>query len=420
MSFDYVRTIASNHKESFVQIRKIFFLTFLLATQTIHIKASFVGSFQQVAGSPFAAGNSPAWSEFTPLVSGNMFVGVPNYNDASVTMYSLNQTTGFLTQVTGSPFATGNQPAFLRFSPLVSGNVFAGVVNHNDDNVSVYLLNQSTGALAPVTGSPFPTGAGPYGIDFSLASGTLLCAICNAGDSTLVTYTVNQSTGEFFAVDTAATGAGTYLVAFSPVTLANKLFAAVTNEDDNTVSVFEVDQLSGLLTPVTGSPFATGNRPIGIEFTPVVSGNLFAAVTNANDNTVSVYSVDQTTGVFSQVPGSPFPAGSDPNAIAFSPLIQGNLYAAVVNFNVLFSRSGNNGVSVYQVDQLTGAFTPLGDSPFGTGTQPDGIAYSSILPNGKIFAVVANFGSNNTSLFEVLTQASPTCSTIPLFLTING
>ncbi|MBV8997018.1 MAG: beta-propeller fold lactonase family protein [Pseudonocardiales bacterium] len=80
-----------------------------------------------------------------------------------------------------------------------------------------------------------------------------------------------------------ATGAKPSSVAFSP---SGRLLA-VANAYDNTVSVFSVGA-GGTLSPATGSPFATGRNPVSVAFSP---SGLLLAVAHANDNTVSVFSV---------------------------------------------------------------------------------------------------------------------------------
>ena len=92
--------------------------------------------------------------------------------------------------------------------------------------------------------------------------------------------------------------------------ISGNLFAAVANFNDNTVSVYGVNQTTGAFTEVSGSPFATGTNPYTVEFSPNISGNLFAAVANLNSNNVSVYDVNIATGAFTEVAGSPYAAGS--------------------------------------------------------------------------------------------------------------
>jgi len=361
-----------------------------------------VGSFQEIAGSPFAAGAAPASLAYSPIVSGNLFSAVPNFSDNTVSVYQVDQNSGAFSQVAGSPFGTGAEPAWLAFSPVVAGNLFSAIVNFNDNTVSVYNVNQTSGAFTPVANSPFATGSAPYTVAFSpVVSGNLFAAVPNSDGQNVSVYQVDQSTGAFTPVPGSpfATGNGPYTVVFTPLVSGN-LFAAITNYVDNTVSVYSVNQTTGAFTEIAGSPFATGAGPYGIAYSPVVGGNLFAAIVNNTDNTASVYQVNQTTGAFTPVAGSPFVTGAAPNEIAFSPVASGNLFAAAVNFN-------SNNVSVYVVDQTTGAFTEVSGSPFASGTQPDGIAFSPLLTGG-LFAATGNFGSNNASVYQVtLASAVP-------------
>lgn len=377
------------------------YLLCVFVCQSFLLNADVPGTFQQIVGSPFGAGANPASSAYSPIVSGNLFAAIPNFGDNTVSVYSVNQTTGSFTPVVGSPFATGSQPAWQAFSPIASGNLFSAVANFNDNTVSVYEVDQTTGAFIPVAGSPFATGVGPASVEFSpIVAGNLFAAIPNTSDNTVSVYNVNQTTGAFTPVSGSPfpTGSVPNFAAFSPLASGN-LFAAIANFNDNTVSVYEVNQTTGAFTSVPGSPFLTGTTPYSVQFSPLVSGNLFAAVANNSSNNISVYEVNQTTGVFTEVPGSPFAAGVQPNELAFTILPSGNLLAAAVNFIT-------NDVSVYQVNQTTGAFTQIAGSPFATGGAPDGIAFSPLL-SGNLFAAVANFADNTVSVFQVTTQTLP-------------
>jgi 6-phosphogluconolactonase (cycloisomerase 2 family) len=63
-----------------------------------------------------------------------------------------------LTQVAGSPFATGTQPHRVTVDPTAT---FVIVPNVGSNDVSVYQFNSTTGFLTPVAGSPFAAGVGP-------------------------------------------------------------------------------------------------------------------------------------------------------------------------------------------------------------------------------------------------------------------
>ncbi len=73
-------------------------------------------------------------------------------------------------------------------------------------------------------------------------------------------------------------------------------YAYVANYNDATVSVYSIDATTGALAPVTGSPFATGGSPMGPFGVTVTSAGTFAYVPNAADLDVSAYSINGTTG----------------------------------------------------------------------------------------------------------------------------
>jgi 6-phosphogluconolactonase (cycloisomerase 2 family) len=88
-----------------------------------------------------------------------------------------------------------------------------------------------------------------------------------------------------------------------------------TNNDrtPNTLSAFAA-AVDGSLSPVPGSPFATGGSGGGGSVfasnritTAVVKNFLFAG--NGGSDNVSAFSIDPVTGVLTSVPGSPFATG---------------------------------------------------------------------------------------------------------------
>jgi 6-phosphogluconolactonase len=69
---------------------------------------------------------------------------------------------------------------------------------------------------------------------------------------------------------------------------------------------------SGALTPVPGSPFATGREPYSIA---VNAANQCAYVANRFDKNISAYAV-AANGALTPIEGSPFPAGVGPDSVA--------------------------------------------------------------------------------------------------------
>src|ERR1700693_3862757 len=75
---------------------------------------------------------------------------------------------------------------------------------------------------------------------------------------------------------------------------------------------------NGSLDPVPGQPFGAGSAPAGVAFSPLINGALFAAVANGSSDDFSVFQADTTTGVFSTV--GTFSAVNSPNGVTYSPI----------------------------------------------------------------------------------------------------
>ena len=164
------------------------------------------------------------------------------------------------------------------------------------------------------------------------------------------------------------------------------------------MSVFSVDPTTGALTPVAGSPFSTGPRsgPESVAFSP--DGRLLATA-NLNAGTLSVFSVNPSVGMLTRVVGSPFrdpraelSAGSGVASVAFSP--DGRLLAAG-NTNGSGSRPVHS-VSVFSVNPSTGALSPIAGSPFSIPSGVWGVAFS---PVGGLLAT-ANISARSVSVFS--------------------
>jgi 6-phosphogluconolactonase (cycloisomerase 2 family) len=166
----------------------------------------------------------------------------------------------------------------------------------------------------------------------------------------------------------------------------NGSFLYVSNQGSNNVSAYTIGG-TGALTPVTGSPFASGTAPSSVAVSPNGS---FLYVSNQGSNNVSAYTITGGTGVLTPLAslnGNPFAAGTSPSGVAVSP-----------NGDFLYvSNQGSNNVSAYTITVGTGVLTAVAGSPFAAGTSPSGVTVS---PNDA-FLYVSNQGSNNVSAYTV-------------------
>jgi 6-phosphogluconolactonase (cycloisomerase 2 family) len=125
-----------------------------------------------------------------------------------------------------------------------------------------------------------------------------------------------------------------------------------------------INAYNGALTPIACSPFATGTRPVPVAIDPL---DRFAYVGNLDSKNLSAYRISENviapgvnTGVLTTVSGSPFATGTMP-------------YSATVDGSARFlyvANSTANTVSAWLISPATGGLTPLSGSPYAAGANP--------------------------------------------------
>src|SRR5256884_3919181 len=131
---------------------------------------------------------------------------------------------------------------------------------------------------------------------------------------------------------------------------------------DLTISAYAISG-TGALTPVPGSPFpqdpaATGELPVSVAVDPA---GKFVFVANYNYRTVRAYQIDQNSGALTQAPGSPFPAGTNPQSVTVD--LSGKFVYVANGYH-----NANGTVSAYTIEQSNGSLTPIPGSPFTVPT----------------------------------------------------
>ncbi len=187
---------------------------------------------------------------------------------------------------------------------------YAFVVNMSSNSISAFSIDASTGALSPVSGSPFAsTGTTPVAAVVD-PNGTYLY-VANNASNTVSVYAIDASMGSLSEVgEPAGTGNGPFAVLVDP---ANQ-FLYVANKTDSTVSVYSIS--SGELTEISGSPFAVGEEPTSLATDP---GGNFLYATSYADGSVYAFSIESGAGSIAAIGGSPFGAGKGALSIAIDP-----------------------------------------------------------------------------------------------------
>lgn len=128
-----------------------------------------------------------------------------DYGDA----FTINSSSGAITEIAGSPFPLPNNPFSLVVDP--SGN-YLYVVNQNeayqtsyppsqyDGSVSAFSINAASGALAPLAGSPYTDGINPTSIAIDPTGGFAYTAATKyttgyTAFAQILGFSINSSTG---------------------------------------------------------------------------------------------------------------------------------------------------------------------------------------------------------------------------------
>jgi 6-phosphogluconolactonase (cycloisomerase 2 family) len=168
-------------------------------------------------------------------------------------------------------------------------------------------------------------------------------------------FSIDQSTGQLTPVAGSPFGTGIQSPWTEVITPNNSFLYVLSTKSTGSIYGFSVDQNSGALTPLPGSPFSTGTcgtvTPSGTLGTPGPDNMTIASAGKFMYDNCGVYSLDQTNGTVTQVSGQG--PGDWP---VIDPTGQ-FLWAITSNQTACFSC--DVGVQVYSVDSNTGAFTAI-------------------------------------------------------------
>jgi 6-phosphogluconolactonase (cycloisomerase 2 family) len=305
---------------------------------TVDNKTGALGTPASVPGPTLGAGIASAQ---------NRFLYVSDPQNFSIYAFSLDQTTGALTAVPGSPFSVGSLSNFFDPMWLVSGSSLYATGGNWVGGFTI----AANGALTSVPGSPVVTGIGTAQAAFGQTNTNppnyfLYVTDILDPNGTISTLQVTQPTGTLILLP------GTSTQSFSApdgIVFDGVLgpFVFVALNAANKIAAFSVDQ-AGALTAVPGSPFDTGSEPTFLALNP--GQNVLYAV-NRIDATISAYGI-APGGALTPVPGSPFPAGTTPEGIVVA---SDFLYVADTTSNSILG---------YSISPATGALTPVAGSPF--------------------------------------------------------
>jgi 6-phosphogluconolactonase (cycloisomerase 2 family) len=372
-----------------------------------------------------------------------VFASAPSSATTSgVAAFSKNSQTGALSIVTGSPFNERMDGGLLAIDGL---GKFLFVLNPASSNISMFQINASTGALLEVPTSPF---AAVPSINPNQAPVTpVRLAADKSGQFLFVGYRFGSLSGDgavnVFTIDvphlqlvqTQSTDIPSSPIGLSTDPKSLRLYVGLgpnptTGIQDAGTRVFSIDSLTGnlafvgsagggnetgrsiavdpqgrfffdgwglaegfldygLISPADGTSQVSATISLGANVFPnallAESSGKFLYVSQGGS--VFAYSIDQTTGAPTVLPGGPVPLSFSTGTAVADPMGP-----------YIYALASSSAVG-FQVDPLTGALTPIASASAGTqGTL--GIAISgqpiqaSSGPAAVLFPASLDFGAS--------------------------
>ena len=229
------------------------------------------------------------------------------------------------------------------------------------------------------------------------APSEFLYATSNAN---VLVFGVDTSTGALTLEPNGPSAPGGFGIAATP----SASFLYSSNDTAGGVAGFSISQ-TGALSAVDGSPFLLPNDPPYSNLNNVDSlamhpSGQFLYAPDPPANEVVAFGVDSSTGVLTPIPGSPFPAGTQPEQVVVAPSGQ-FLYVSDDD-----TSASAGGIWGFTINSSTGSLTTISGSPFPTlnGLNPDGLV---IHPSGKFLYSAIPYG-NSVEAFTI----DPTSGTL--------
>lgn len=370
--------------------------------------------------------------------SGYMFVTGAQYSQIGA--YKIDHDFGYLTPVTGSPFASGPHPVQ---EAVIPGGRFLAVLNEGSNSVSIYTIggagvlyfqaNYSTSGSNPISMTVSPTGNYLYVVDQVAPDGsgrgdiTVFSIDPSIGKLTLITnantFNTNGSQLPYFEVNykpvqvitgsaSAATGAGGSFVyvldsAYAagagsgvPAACLNAPAGSPCTVPD--VFLYQINNATGQLTLTQNAPLVLNTLP-GAASTIYSSGQYVWIADTANgagSGRILPFTIGGG-GVLQTLVGGPV---NNPSTVPFPDAILANSnthFLYVANFGPGPITQPNSNISAFTIDATNGQLTPLAPDIYPTGAGPIWLAIDST--NQYIYSV--NF-NDNTITGKVIQQTT--------------
>ncbi|MGA3348273.1 MAG: beta-propeller fold lactonase family protein [Candidatus Sulfotelmatobacter sp.] len=307
----------------------------------------FSGVLTQLSESPYSVGSGAQSVVIHP--SGKyLYVANPGQGENDVSLFDINKD-GTVSEVTPRT-AVGTLPFILAMDP---GGNYLYVANVLSNNISVFSIASGSGALTPITGSPFAINLSAKNMQIAPSGNFLYISAPSSPTGVIAAFSVNAGALSLIGVTATADNDPSGL-AVDPK--GAYLYAA--NAAADSISIYSIAS-TGTLTPVNGSPLADNfKNPVALTIDPTGS---FLYVANQGSNNISTYTITSGTGFPVPVTDSPFGAETQPSFLVLDP---NGKYLYVGN------QTGSSGIQAF--GNSSGSLNSI--ATYGVGNTPTSIA----------------------------------------------
>jgi 6-phosphogluconolactonase len=293
-------------------------------------------------GELYSNGQPAVWAHYGPTKIASDSTGnhlyVANQGSHDVSGYSIDRSNGWLTPVPGANFAVGGMSTDIAVHPsnkfvyvTTSVTDYVGITGKSN-SVSAFSV-ASNGSLVPVPGSPFITTAPDWGIAID-PSGKYLYASSQVSETNTTAeinaFSIDETTGALKPIpgspfpvigatcQICSSSDSVYGLAIDPT----GHFLLAGGELDGVVYVYRIEEGTGSIGEVADSPFVVQNPSCGGTIGPCAPG---AAVTDVavtptgkyvfvssqfDVNGLARFNFDSSTGALTDITWSPSPYNS--------------------------------------------------------------------------------------------------------------
>ncbi len=273
----------------------------------------FVYRIDRTTGSPgisvdsYTAANVPFYSDVVDQQGKFLYA----FGGQSVYAFSIDPGTGTLTPLSGSPFAaaTPSSPGYVQAATLMAvdqSNKFLYV--STSKGIYAYAIDETTGALTSIAGSPFAATVSNSWAIVITPTNSFLYQLQSSSSANIYAYSVNQSSGALTPVSGSPFNAGSCGTVVAPGTVGvpgpdNMTIASAGKFMYDNCGIYSIDESTGAITQVSSQ--GPGDWPV-IDPT----GDFLWAITGDQqscfhcDQGVTTYSVNPNTGALTPVPNS--------------------------------------------------------------------------------------------------------------------